>query len=188
MAGYFNDGNGVKNITDGYFYDGDVKYYKDVVTTKYWKEITTTVKGDLEYACYKQDTDYGYYFYAKPPIGSDKTGYYAEGAPKVSSSSEFVYSIANYFTRISEDKAEVEAFGYPTTTYTRYYEDDLYIETTVTETVEGTPEDYTHTTTETTTVEVSADDEYDYKEYYPKKIKQIYKVINGEAKLIFNNE
>lgn len=186
MAGYFNDGNGVKNITDGYFYDGDVKYYKDVVTTKYWKEVTTGSK-ELLYACYAYS---GTYFYAKNPIGSDMSMYGSPNGSKITDVSKLTFR--DYFWEsLTEDSATyiLDIMGsINKITHTRSYADDLCIDTTVTEIVEGTPEDYTHTTTETTTVEVGADDEYDYKEYYPKKIKQIYKVINGEAKLIFNNE
>lgn len=186
MAGYFNDGNGVKNITDGYFYDGDVKYYKDVVTTKYWKEVETTVKGDLEYGCYNNQNAY---VYAKAPIGSNLDQYLVSSGGMAGSSEDLTKAYVPFVT-VTEDTVvlDLSGLGYGVTTYTRYRDGDLYIETTATETVEGTPEDYTHTTTENTTVEVSADDEYDYKEYYPKKIKQIYKVINEEAKLIFNNE
>ena len=181
MAGYFNDGNGVKNITDGYFYDGDVKYYKDVVTTKYWKEVTKDSK-ELEYGCYVGS---GYITYVKAPIGVENTMHAdcVDMCSYVSSSSKLTYHPPNALGSLTEDSYTLVGIK-----FVRQRDKDLYIDTKVTETVEGTPEDYTHTTTETTTVEVSADDEYDYKEYYPKKIKQIYKVINGEAKLIFNNE
>ena len=52
-------------------------------------------------------------------------------------------------------------------TYYRYPEGDLYIDTTVTETVEGTPEDYTYTTEEVTPVEVTVNDDYDFTEFVP---------------------
>ena len=181
MAGYFNDGNGVKNITNGYFYDGDVKYYKDVVTTKYWKEITTGGR-ELEYACYHDDK---YAVYVNPP--EQGGAFYTKGGAEpsaglVSNSSELKAFSHQYLFWVND----IPMWGMATLSH--HPENDLYKDTTTTTVVEGTPEDYTYTTTETTTVEVSADDEYDYKEYYPKKIKQIYKVINGEAKLIFNNE
>nr|DAM10459.1 MAG TPA: hypothetical protein [Caudoviricetes sp.] len=130
------------------------KYYKDVVTTKYWKEVTTGSR-ELEYACYYSSGELGdEYYYAKAPIGSDLQVYGTRSKEVASSSSELGAAGNLAFSSLNEDTA---VFG---VTFNRYRDGDLYIDTTATEVVESTPEDYTYTTEETTTVEVTADDDW----------------------------
>lgn len=177
---YYKDGVEVPADTITDF--GSTKYYKNIVTTKYWKEITTGSR-ELEYACYTyaQSSSLKYYFYAKVPIGSDLSSYtayeirqglsWAVYNTKVTSSSELAKdtSVGAGFKSISENSAECggNIMGAFTVNGTRSYTDDLYKDTTTTTVVEGTPEDYTYTTEETTKVEVSADDDYDYTEFIP---------------------
>lgn len=161
---YYKDGVEVpaSSITDF----GRTAYYKNVVTTKYWKEVTTGSR-ELEYVCYIGDpTGWGTtaHLYAKAPLGSDNTLYkHTSGATqKASSSSELVAS-SDKFDTLTETSAKIPSGK----AIPRSYADDLYKDTTKTEIVEGTPEDYTYTTEEVTPVEVTADDEYDYTEFIP---------------------
>lgn len=147
---------------------GSTKYFKNVVTTRYWKEITTDSK-ELEYACYKS-TGLGVnmYYYVKTPIGSDYTIYCNSansGASIPSSSSQLTTGGGKYLT-LNEEQATFKIEGVTYVDY-RYTAGDLYKDTTITAVVEGTPEDYTYTTEEIVPVEVTADDEYDYKEFVP---------------------
>jgi hypothetical protein len=142
---------------------GTTKYFKNVVTTKYWKEITTGSR-ELAYAGY---TGYAmntnFYMYAKAPLGSDMVAYaYDTSASRWASDISQLKDINAKWTVVQEDTA-TDGF----VTYNRSYENDLYIDTTVTETVEGTPEDYTYTTEESSIIEVTADDDYDYTESTP---------------------
>lgn len=161
---YYKDGVVIpeSSITDF----GSTKYFKNVVTTKYWKEITTGSR-ELGYACYYISNNGLYYYYAKTPIGSDMTVYMNDMGralgKKVSDPSEF-NSTSYIFSSLTESNAKVSGFN---ATVTRSTADDLYIDTTVTETVEGTPEDYTYTTEEITKVEVGVDDDYDFTEFVP---------------------
>lgn len=157
---YYKDGVEVpvESITDF----GSTKYYKNIVTTKYWKEITTGSR-ELEYACYAYNNTYNY---VKAPLGSDMRPYIANGSifNKASSSSELSSpSALDNLKNITEESIE----GMWSVVYIRSYEDDLYKDTTVTETVEGTPEDYTYTTEEIVPVEVTNNDDYDYTEFVP---------------------
>lgn len=160
---YYKDGVEVpvETITDF----GHYKYYKDVVTTKYWKEITTGGR-ELAYACYKFD-NYEYYWYAKAPVGSDKTLYVVnDNGNKANNPSELKSD--GTLSSVTENEAILSlGGGFGDTVYKRYKEGDLYIDTTVTETVEGTPEDYTYTTEEIVKTEVSAGNDYDYTEFVP---------------------
>lgn len=145
---------------------GSYKYFKNIVTTKYWKEITTGGK-ELEYACYNKDQ---YYIYIKAPIGSDLDQYGSSDntGRLVSSSDELKYALdGDSITKSLTEDEYVWDLGFGAATYTRYRDGDLYKDTTVTEIVEGTPEDYTYTTEEVTPVEVSASDEYDFTEFVP---------------------
>lgn len=145
---------------------GSYKYYKNIVTTKYWKEITTEGEPKLEYACYSiymSAIPATLYNYAKTPLGSDMARYYNDANSVVTDSSQLTAKNTQYpWSSITEESA-ISGLGKAT----RYPEGDLYIDTTVTETVEGTPEDYTYTTEETETIEVTADDDYDYTEFVP---------------------
>lgn len=159
--GYYKDGVEVpsSSITDF----GGTKYYKNIVTTKYWKEITTGGR-ELAYAGY---TGYAmntnFYMYAKAPLGSDMVAYaYDTTASRWASDISQLKDINAKWTVVQEDTA-TDGF----VTYNRSYANDLYIDTIVTETVEGTPEDYIYTTEETETIEVTADDDYDYTEVVP---------------------
>ena len=156
---YYKDGVEVPSNTITDF--GRTVYYKNIVTTKYWKEITTGGR-ELEYACYAP-IGASWYWYAKAPIGSDMIWYsHSKGAgTKASSPSDLVDGGFDY-SSITEDFATTLGITTP-----RSYENDLYKDTTVTETVEGTPEDYTYTTEEVVPVEVTADEEYDYSEFIP---------------------
>ena len=157
---YYKDGVEVpaNTITDF----GRTVYYKNIVTTKYWKEVTTGSK-ELEYACYKGDViGSTSYYYVKAPIGSDFKVYANTADNSQVDSIDKLAPRGFNFSSIADEK--VTAAGY---TLTRYRDGDLYIDTTVTETVEGTPEDYTYTTEEVVPVEVTADDEYDYTEFIP---------------------
>ena len=143
---------------------GRTAYYKNIVTTKYWKEITTGGR-ELEYACYKTDFSEDY-AYVKLPIGSDKTQYKTASNGKANNPSELISG--STLTSVTENEIEMYlGAGFGSIFWYRLPEGDLYIDTTVTETVEGTPEDYTYTTTETVTVEVGVDDDYDYTEFVP---------------------
>lgn len=132
------------------------KYYKDVVTTKYWKEITTGSK-ELEYAAYGSS----FIEYAKVPINLNSTLYYVQEpyGGVATSSSELTKDVFSTIVSISESTLTVETYLGKTTS-NRNSECDLYKDTTVTTTVEGTPEDYTYTTEETVTTEVTADDDW----------------------------
>lgn len=129
------------------------KYYKDIVTTKYWKEVETITR-ELDYACYKNTFSDTHYNYVKVPFGTDdnKLYYCTKGLAK--SSADFEGS--DVYISITEEQLKDLVFTSP-----RYTDGDLYKETTTTEVVEGTPDDYTYTTTETETVEVSANDDWD---------------------------
>jgi hypothetical protein len=169
---YYKDGVEVpsSSITDF----GSYKYFKNIVTTKYWKEITTEVEGDvLAYAAYyykKNDLLSTNCLYAKAPIGSDFTIYvskssaalgWANGVNDITTGA--TSSNAKKFTSVTEESALA---GF---TAKRQYDKDLYTKGIIssTETVEGTPEDYTYTTEEIVPVEVTADDDYDYTEFVP---------------------
>lgn len=136
------------------------KYYKDIVTTKYWKEVTTGGR-ELEYACYSlTDSGMTFYSYAKVPLGSDKKIYTVSGGwgnQQATTSSELAQMSNLIYSSLTEDQAKSDT----NVPYTRYTAGDLYKDTTVTTVVEGTPDDYTYTTTEETTIEVSANDDYD---------------------------
>ena len=164
---------------------GSYKYYKNVVTTKYWKEITPGSK-ELAYACYFCVWhDLSWYGYAKIPVGSDLTVYKENDGGLATSADKLLAS--STFDSVTE-KSAVESYSLMGVTHTynynRQYENDLYIDTTVTETVEGTPEDYTYTTEEIVPVEgtpedytytteeivpveVTANDDYDFTEFVP---------------------
>lgn len=159
---YYKDGVEVpaESITDF----GSYKYFKNIVTTKYWKEITTGGR-ELEYACYGDKKNW--FVYAKAPLGSDLKTYYKMASDgivtvPVTNSSELKH-YGYMFSSIDEDSSNSSYFK----TQPRTSEYDLYIDTTKTETVEGTPEDYTYTTEEITPVEVTAEDEYDFTEFVP---------------------
>ena len=152
--------NSIKTTNDVRYYHlakAGRKYYKDVVTTKYWKEITTGSR-ELEYACYNTGQAY---VYAKAPLGSDLNCYQGTGYNPiiVSSSSELVVNPAWPYISVTESGL-VQRGWQGNVTYTRYTAGDLYKGTTTTTTVEGTPEDYTYTTEETTTVVVSANEDW----------------------------
>ena len=174
---YYKDGVEVpsSSITDF----GSYRYFKNVVTTKYWKEITTT-SNDVVYACYRKYASSGYvgwyYYYAKTPIGSDMATYYRTGDldalwPGITNdASQISKSTSIYFTAISETNATLSQFEsskYNGKVCDRYPEGDAYGDITTTTVVEGTPEDYTYTTEESSTIEVTANDDYDYTEFVP---------------------
>ena len=166
---YYKDGVEVpsSSITDF----GSTKYYKNVVTTKYWKEITTGSK-ELEYYCYYKTHSniYSGYMYVDANLNKVMG---KEGKQwtfvKVASSSELNKDMTAVCRNITSESIEVNvgALSAIWEKYPRYAAGDLYKDTTVTETVEGTPEDYTYTTEEITPVEVSADDDYDFTEFVP---------------------
>lgn len=147
---YYKDGVEVpsSSITDF----GSYKYFKNVVTTKYWKEITTGSR-ELAYAAYSW---FGSIKYAIAPLGTNNLVYDNKGNVITGGS----------WRNITESTAEYYALGMYDTC-PRSYENDIYIDTTVTETVEGTPDDYTYTTEEITPVEVTANDDYDFTEFVP---------------------
>lgn len=170
---YYKDGI---EIPESFITDfGHYKYYKNVVTTKYWKEVTTGGR-ELGYYCYyTNDAITAGYYYASSDLSKL---YKSKGSsfnhPQVSSPSELeeiplkevlggVFSWKN----LTENSVDIHSMSGNYATATRKTDGDLYIDTTVTETVEGTPEDYTYTTEEVTPVEVTADDEYDYTEFVP---------------------
>lgn len=157
---YYKDGAVVPADTITDF--GRTAYYKNIVTTKYWKEITTGSR-ELEYACYRGDVmGFDSHYYAKAPIGSDFKVYADTGNNSQVDSIDKLAPRNFNFDTITDEK--VTTIGY---TLTRYPDGDLYKDTTVTETVEGTPDDYTYTTEETETIEVTADDDYDFTEFVP---------------------
>lgn len=138
---------------------GGTKYFKNVVITKYWKEITTGSR-ELEFACY---TYGGQYAYAKAPLGDVTTCYQLRTGGLASSSAEVEANPAPLtWSKVGEDTAVVSGI-----TFTRYPNGDFYIDTTTTTVVEGTPEDYTYTTEESSIIEVTADDDYDFTELIP---------------------
>ena len=163
---YYKDGVEVpeSSITDF----GRTAYYKNIVTTKYWKEITTGSK-ELEYYCYYKahNSVFSGYIYATANLNKTM-GKSGENSSlvKVTNSSELVADLTTACRKITTESVEVNVIG-TWIKYPRYPEGDLYIDTTKTETIEGTPEDYTYTTEEITPVEVSADDEYDFTEFVP---------------------
>ena len=153
---------------------GSYKYYKNVVTTKYWKEITTGSR-ELGYACYRElviGTVYAY-AYAKLPLGEDITVYSSarSGGTEPATSIDEISALSTStckWVSLEENTAKFKSTSSTSNnTLERYRDGDLYIDTTVTGTVEGTPEDYTYTTEEITPVEVSADDDYDFTEFVP---------------------
>ena len=148
---------------------GTTRYFKNVVTTKYWKEITTGSR-ELEYAFYTHNGGKNG-MYAKVPLGSDLTSYIdsATAGVMVNSSSELIVHPYGWdWQSVADDKAvALELLTNKPVEYPRYPEGDLYVDTTVTETVEGTPEDYTYTTEESSIIEVTADDDYDFTESTP---------------------
>lgn len=168
---YYKDGVVIpkSSITDF----GGTKYYKNIVTTKYWKEITTEVEADvLTYAAYVRnhsDPLSNWHYYAKTPLGEDLTSYcakssfglgWASGIDDIEAGTNKDY----WWTSVGEETGVIGG-----RTMYRQYAQDIYAKGTVssTETVEGTPEDYTYTTEETETIEVTADDDYDYTEVVP---------------------
>ena len=156
------------------------KYYKDVVTTKYWKEVTTGSR-ELEYACYYSSGELGdEYYYAKAPIGSDLQVYGTRSKEVASSSSELGAAGTLVFSSLNEDTA---VFG---VTFNRYRDGDLYIDTTATEVVEGTPEDYTYTTEETETIEVTADDDWTKVEEINTDVKKFDEISVTTDKTVLN--
>lgn len=158
---YYKDGVEVpaESITDF----GRTAYYKNIVTTKYWKEVTTGSK-ELEYAAYGSS----FIEYAKVPINLNSTLYYVKEpyGGVATSSSELTQDVMSTIVSISESTLTTKTY-LGETTDNRNTACDLYKDTTVTEIVEGTPEDYTYTTEEVVPVEVTADDEYDYTEFIP---------------------
>lgn len=170
---YYKDGVEVpeSSITDF----GRTAYYKNIVTTKYWKEITTGSR-ELAYAAYFSSSAYFKRLYAKTPLGEDLTVFCGTKNDMTDFTPDWAANeseIQNAHTAISLNDKWISVtdstaiHGYKNTTYTRSYENDVYIDTTVTETIEGTPEDYTYTTEEIETVEVSVDDDYDFTEFVP---------------------
>ena len=157
---YYKDG--VEVLADTITDFGRTAYYKNVVTTKYWKEITTGSK-ELEYACYKGTWSPVTYYYAKVPLGSDYTLYLDKDSAGNLASLSTINPLTGWkFSSITEQSAKFDGGS-----LNRYTAGDLYKDTTVTETVEGTLDDYTYTTEEIAPVEVTADDEYDYSEFIP---------------------
>lgn len=192
---YYKDGVEVpsSSITDF----GRTKYYKNVVTTKYWKEITTGSR-ELEYYCYYYDGILGGYRYAPLDLsklyGSTRTDVlYGQ----VSSSSELgeipkESTLINVFNwkNLTEESVEIQVgiMGSHYAIASRYRDGDLYIDTTVTEIVEGTPEDYTYTTEEIVPVEVTADDDYDFTEFVPSTQFDYYEDKNMMYQFTKNNK
>ena len=144
------------------------KYYKDTVTTKYWKEVETTVNG-VAYACYYGMPSQGimspYIYYVKTPLGSDTTLYfYSSAGEKYESFNEYATDVSQLYPSFfgyTVSSVTETTMTFSNVTLTRQSEHDLYADVPATTVVEGTPDDYTYTTTETETVEVSANDDYD---------------------------
>ena len=134
------------------------QYWKKVVTeiTKYWKEIKTeTTVKELAFACYGLQH---IKLYAKLPLGSDRY-IWATNTTGIATSVSQLKRYPEVFGSISES---VATWG---GSYPRDYAHDVYkdVTTTVTEVVEGTPDDYTYTETETIETNVKATkDDYDF--------------------------
>jgi hypothetical protein len=158
------------------------KYYKDVVTTKYWKEVTTGSR-ELEYACYTMFGDANKCAYVPYPLGGNTVYRKDTSWSKASKSSELVLTdSSSLFSAITEENVTYKNPLSGNQVCPRSYKNDLYKDTTKTETVEGTPEDYTYTTTETTTVEVSADDDWTRSEEVNTTVKKFDEVVvNNDA-------
>lgn len=167
---YYKDGVEVpsSSITDF----GSYKYYKNIVTTKYWKEITTGGGRKLGYYCYYLNRTLAGYFYASPKldvlyysnVSSNGTTFDAVSSPE-----QLKEFYSSEYRNLTADSVQIDvgALSSNFVTVPRLTTGDLYINTTVTEIVEGTPEDYTYTTEEVTPVEVTAADDYDYTEFVP---------------------
>lgn len=173
---YYKDG--VEVPTDTVTDFGRTIYYKNIVATKYWKEVTTGSR-ELEYACYTMFGDANKCAYVPYPLGGNTVYRKDTTWSKASKSSELVLTDASsLFSTITEESVIYNNPLSGNQVCPRSYENDLYKDTTKTETIEGTPEDYTYTTEETTPVEVSADDDYDYTEFIPSTQFDNYEDIN----------
>lgn len=134
------------------------QYWKKVVTeiTKHWKEIVTeTTVRELAFACYGLQH---IKLYAKLPLGSDRY-IWATSSTGIATNVNQLSRYPEVFGSISES---VATWG---GSYPRDYAHDVYkdVTTSVTEVVEGTPDDYTYTETETIETNVKATkDDYDF--------------------------
>ena len=120
------------------------QYWKKIVTeiTKYWKEIVTETK-ELAYACYRE-SNFGFIYYAKLPIGSDSNPYMSTSGSPVQVSSVSELKISGWtFSSLNESSCVISG-----STLNRYTAGDLYETVQTTEVVEGTPDDYTYTEVE----------------------------------------
>lgn len=148
---------------------GGTKYFKNVVITKYWKEITTGSR-EVEFRCYDMNDGSHNYIYT-PDLVAVYGVYGSYPFPLVDSSSKLTF-FGNLIRNASEESIEANygriiANQDMWLSCSRSYENDLYIDTTTTTVVEGTPEDYTYTTEESSIIEVTADDDYDFTESIP---------------------